>query len=125
VASGWVVFGLGAAAFVAGVVTGALALQTSSALDQRCVQRQCAPPEHAQVDAFHALRAASTGCFAASGAVLGAGIAVLLTVPSDEPASTADTGAEAALLPVGHGAPSGVELAVTLGPARISLGGVW
>jgi hypothetical protein len=125
--SGWVLFGLGGASFVAGVVTGALALQTSSLLDQRCVQGQCAPAEHGQVDAFYALRTASTACFVASGPVLLGGIALLLTVPSaDEPEAAAGTQADAATpMPGAHGSARGGQLALALGLGTIALGGAW
>jgi hypothetical protein len=124
---GWVVFGLGGASFVAGVVTGALALQTSSVLDQQCVNGQCAPPEHPQVDAFYALRTASTACLVASGPVLLGGIAMLLTVPTDA-AADAGNGAEAeatAPVPARHAKARGASIGLTIGPGTIALGGAW
>jgi hypothetical protein len=123
--AGWVTFGLGGAGFVAGIVTGALALQTESALDQGCVAGQCPPAEHANVDAFYALRTASTVSFAVSGAVLCAGFAVLLTVPSRDEPAVGDRRPPSAVQARATHAPRGARLSLGLGPAAVSLGGAW
>ena len=126
--AGWVIVGLGGAGFVAGIVTGALALQTESALDQGCVAGQCPPAEHANVDAFYALRTASTVSFAVSGAVLCAGFAVLLTVPPQDERDVGQRGdgrpSSGTRARATH-APRAARLVLGLGPAAMSLGGAW
>jgi hypothetical protein len=123
--AGWVTVGLGGAGFVAGIVTGALALQTESVLDQGCVAGQCPPAEHANVDAFYALRTASTVSFAVSGAVLCAGFAVLLTVPPEERAAGGDTPPASGARSQPRHAPRGAHVALGVGPTALSLGGAW
>jgi hypothetical protein len=85
--SGWVLLGLGGASFIAGVVTGILAVQQSKQLDLSCPDARCPPEWHAGVDAFHVYRATSTATLAAAGALSIAGVALLLAAPAEEPAS--------------------------------------
>jgi hypothetical protein len=83
--SGWVLFGLGSASFVAGVATGILAIQQGQQLDAGCPESRCPPEYHARVDAFAAYRTTSTATLAAAGALGIAGIALLLAARAESP----------------------------------------
>lgn len=82
--AGWVVTGLGGAAFIAGTVTGALALHKHQQLAVLCPARTCEPPLHGDVDQFNALRMAATVSIAVAGAALVGGVTLLLTAPTAE-----------------------------------------
>jgi hypothetical protein len=87
--SGWVLFGLGGASFVAGIVTGIVAIQQSKQLDASCPDARCPPEWHAAVDAFHSVRATSTATLVAAGALGIAGVTLLLVASEQEPAASA------------------------------------
>ena len=85
---GWTAIGIGGASLVAGAVTGLLALDRKSSLDEGCVNFDCPPATHDDVDAFEALRIASTVTIIVGGALAIAGVTLVVTAPSDdEPAA--------------------------------------
>ena len=99
--AGWVVTGLGGAAFIADTVTGALALHKHQQLTVLCPARSCEPALHGEVDQFNALRVAATASIAVAGATLVGGVTLLLTTPS---ADDADESASRLRATVGPGA---------------------
>jgi hypothetical protein len=82
---GFVSIGAGAASLAVGAITGGLALSKRSALLEQCPDGQCFASQEAalksDVDAYHALGAASTGTFIAGGALAATGVVLLLTAP--------------------------------------------
>ncbi len=88
--AGWVVLGVGGAALVGGVVTGALLLAESSSLDAECVDQTCLAT--ADVDTFNALRPTTTVLLAVGGAGVATGLLLALAFPDGEPAVTPTVG---------------------------------
>lgn len=89
---GWVALGVGGAGLIVGAVTGGLASNKSSDLDESCPLRSCPPELHADVDTFETLRLASTIGFIAGGVVTATGIVLVITgavAGDDEDAPTA------------------------------------
>jgi hypothetical protein len=78
---GWIAVGLGGAGLVLGGVSGGLALDRKSTLDEGCPGGNCPPPLHGDVDAFETLRLVSTVGFVAGGALFAGGVVLLLTAP--------------------------------------------
>jgi hypothetical protein len=93
--SGWIIFGLGGASFIAGTITGIMALDRHNLLSQVCPNRQCAQDYHADVDLFDTLRTTSTATIIAAGVAMVGGVTLLLTVPSNEEAEPEPEPAEA------------------------------
>jgi hypothetical protein len=77
VIAGWATVALGGAVFIGGVVTGLLALDTQSDLDGGCVNSQCPPDLHDEVDEFETLRTLSLVGIIAGGAIAIGGVTML------------------------------------------------
>lgn len=82
---GWVAVGLGGAGLIAGAVTGGLALDRQSALDEGCTDGDCPPALHEDVDAFETFRTVSAATLIAGGVLALGGLTLVLTAPSAEP----------------------------------------
>lgn len=82
---GFVAIGLGGAGLGLGAITGGLALSKHSSLIDQCPSGHCKPSQQASlqsdVDSYHTLGALSTAGFIAGGALLGAGVILVLTAP--------------------------------------------
>jgi hypothetical protein len=94
---GWIVGGIGAAALVASVITGVLALEAQSSLNDACGPTHDACPSDfdATVSAGRAYAAATDGLLIGGGLALGAGIALLFVLTDesgDAPPLTASCG---------------------------------
>ena len=87
---GWVTVGVGAAGLVFGGVTGGLVLSKKSDFDaeHHCNDSACGPSQQSNVDSYNSMRTLSTVGFIAGGVVAATGIVILLTAPSQKPAST-------------------------------------
>jgi hypothetical protein len=80
--AGWATVGLGGAVLIGGAVAGLLALDTQSDLDEGCVNSQCPPDLHDEVDAFETLRTLSVvGIFAGSAIAIGGVTMLAVSAP--------------------------------------------
>lgn len=94
---GWIALGIGAAALIAGGVTGGLALYLDSELESKCPEGQCPPGEHDRLDRRDALATSSTALLASGFAMAMVGLLVLTVFAPD---TEEDDGGEVALLPL-------------------------
>jgi hypothetical protein len=85
----WVCFAVGGAATVAGIVTGSLALQRASDLEDTCGGTVCSESLRGDFDQGAALANASTATFVIGGVGLAAGLVTLFVLGGEEPADTA------------------------------------
>ena len=97
--AGVVLTSFAGAAFVAGTVTGALALHKHQQLTALCPERSCEPPLHGEVDQFNALRIAATASIAVAGAALVGGLSLMLTAPNSDSADGSHADVRVTLAP--------------------------
>lgn len=90
----WVGFGVGGAGLIAGTITGALALQTTSVLSEECPNQVCSSDLEADVDKGVILSHVSTIGFAVGVAGVGVGVVALLLSSSDDDETAATLGVE-------------------------------
>jgi len=86
----WVGFGVGGAALVVGIVTGALALSKHSALEESCPSYDCQPSDQSTISSMTALANTSTVGFVLTGAGLVVGLVGLFALSdfgSSEPST--------------------------------------
>lgn len=88
---GWVAVGLGGAALIVGGITGGLALDRQSTLDDGCPGGDCPPDFHDDVDAFEAFRTVSAVTLIAGGVLAVGGLTLVLTSPSGDSSNGAST----------------------------------
>lgn len=89
---GIVAMSIGGAATIAGAATGALSLSKVDQLDDRCPsKRNCAAADQPLADDARALGNASTALLVIGGAAFVTGL-ILVLVPEDEPAASAQSG---------------------------------
>jgi hypothetical protein len=93
---GWIALSIGAAALIAGGVTGGVALHLDSELEGKCPKGQCPPAEHDRLDRRDALATSSTALLASGFAMAMVGLLLITVFASDEE----DDGGEVALLPL-------------------------
>jgi tetratricopeptide (TPR) repeat protein len=84
---GWVALGLGGAGVAVGGIGAGLAANKKGELDDGCLDNQCPPPLHDDIDDYQTLRVLSSTVFIAGGALAATGIVLLLAAPSDAAAS--------------------------------------
>jgi hypothetical protein len=84
----WVAFGVGAAALVAGVVTGAVTLAQAGDLEDACPDKRCPAGEEEALDRTVALSHASTTLFVVAGVGAALGVVAVL-VGDDQPPAAA------------------------------------
>jgi hypothetical protein len=82
---GWVALGAGGVGITFGAVTGGLVLSKRASLeDSGCSETRCPYEKQAEVDRLDTFRTLSGVGFIAGGVLASAGIALLLTAPSNE-----------------------------------------
>ena len=96
---GWIALGIGAAALVAGGITGGMALSLNSDLEEKCTDDQCAPEYHDKLDRRDALATSSTALISAGFGVAMIGLLVL-TVFAPDVEEDDDGESDVALLPL-------------------------
>ena len=85
--AGWIGVGVSGLCLLVGVSTGNPALVLKGNLEANCPDRQCAPPGHANVEVYDALRWTS-GITLVSGAIIAGGaVTAILLAPSPETAA--------------------------------------
>lgn len=96
---GWIVGGVGAAAMIAGIVTGVMALDAQSTLDNQCGpdHRSCPPGFESTRSTGQTLGAATDGLLIGGGVALAAGVVLLFVLTdggssSDAPPVSASCG---------------------------------
>jgi hypothetical protein len=96
---GFVSLGVGGAGLIVGVITGALAMDKKSTLDDACPEARCPASEQDNLDSYHTVGTVSTVGFIAGGVLAVAGVVLVLTAPSggdtadaSEPSVTARLG---------------------------------
>ncbi len=94
---GWIVGGVGAAAIVAGIVTGVMALDAQSSLDAMCGpdRRSCPPGFESQRSTGQSLGAATDGLLIGGGVALATGVVLLFLLTdggTSEPPATVTGG---------------------------------
>ena len=91
---GWAIFGVGAAAAIAGAVTGGMALQTEADLEGRCVEGPdgwtCPPGAQADADRGATLAMATDGLLIGGAAVAVTGLVLALVIDGAPDDSTED-----------------------------------
>ena len=85
----YVMLGLGSAGFVAGAVTGGLALRKRSDLSAECVGELCRSSSKKKISTYHLYGTVSAASLAVGVAGLGAGLVLLLTEPKAEDSASA------------------------------------
>lgn len=86
---GFVSIGVGGAGLIAGGVTGYLAMNKKSKLDDACQGGQCPPSQQKNLDAFHTFGTVSTIAFIVGGVGVATGVTLLLTTPHEKAPSVA------------------------------------
>ena len=81
---GLVALGVGGAGLIAGTVTGLIAMNKASKLNNACSDghNSCPVAEQGNIDAYHRVGYISTGSFILAGVGLATGAALLFTLPS-------------------------------------------
>ncbi|MES1187513.1 MAG: hypothetical protein ABUL60_27085 [Myxococcales bacterium] len=104
---GWVALAVGGASLAAGGVTGIVALNKKSALDddQRCQGGKCLYSAESDVSSLRTFRSISAVGFVAGGVLCGAGVTLLLAAPGAAPAEQS------------------AHWSLTLGPAAVGMRG--
>lgn len=97
---GWIALSIGAAALIAGGVTGSVALAINADLEDKCSGDQCPPSQHDRLDRRNALATSSTALIASGFAMAMVGLLVLTAFAPDEEEDTAAEGSSATLLPL-------------------------
>jgi hypothetical protein len=75
---GWIALGVGATALVVGVVTGIVAKNKASDLDQKCDGVDCPPGSQSEIDSFDTYASVSTGAFIGAGVGFALGTTLLV-----------------------------------------------
>lgn len=78
---GWVAVGIGAAGMATWGVSGLLALNKRSTLDDHCVNDNCPPPYHDTLSSYRTLRTVSGVAFAVGAIGIGTGAVLLMAAP--------------------------------------------
>lgn len=86
---GFVSLGVGGAGLVLGIITGVLAMGEHSELEEQCPNEECPESQQSTIDAYETTSTLSTVGFIAGGVLAAAGIVLVLTAPSAEPAEPA------------------------------------
>lgn len=96
---GWVTLGVGAAVAVGGGIAGGVALSVDRKLEDDCLNGQCQPPQHDEIDKRDTLGVVSTVLVAAGAAVAATGAVLLIVGYKRGESGGAPEGAEVSLLP--------------------------
>jgi hypothetical protein len=98
---GWIALSIGAAALIAGGVTGGVALYFDNDLEKKCTEDQCAPPHHDRLDQRDALATSSTALLASGFTLALVGLLVLTAFAPDAEEDQSGGGeTDVALLPL-------------------------
>ncbi len=84
--AGWVGVGVGAAGIGLGAVTGLAALSKYNSLKDKCQNDTCPPDKSSAADSYNSMRTVSTVGFIAGAVVAAAGVTLVITQLSEEPA---------------------------------------
>lgn len=89
----YVAFGVGGAALITGGIFGGLALSQKSDLDGACPDRKCGPDQHAANDSYQTKKLVSGVGLIAGAALVGAGVVLYFTAPTEGAEQQARLGA--------------------------------